>query len=75
MTSETTTAPASAGSAPPSGPSGRVASRRPHAFRRFLATPRFFLIVLIVVLVVVLGILRPSFYNGPFVIAPLITSI
>ncbi|WP_440709447.1 ABC transporter permease [Herbiconiux sp. YIM B11900] len=67
MTSETPASVPAAGS--------RTAARRPHAFRRFLATPRFFLIVLIVVLVVVLGALRPSFYNGPFVIAPLITSI
>jgi ribose transport system permease protein len=53
----------------------RTAIRRPHAFRRFLGTPRFFLLVLIILLVVVLGALRPTFFNGPFVIAPLITSI
>ncbi len=53
----------------------RTATRRPGAVRRFLATPRFFLIVLIIALVVVIGALKPSFFNGPFVIAPLLTSI
>jgi ribose transport system permease protein len=45
------------------------------ALRRFVATPRFFLIVIIAVLVVILGIAKPSFFNGPFVIAPLLTSV
>lgn len=43
--------------------------------RRFTTAPRFFLLVIIVVLVVALGMTKPSFFSGPFVIAPLLTSI
>jgi ribose transport system permease protein len=42
---------------------------------RFVATPRFFLVIIIAVLVVIFGAAKPAFFNGPFVIAPLITSI
>ncbi|HEY5224105.1 MAG TPA: ABC transporter permease [Microbacteriaceae bacterium] len=45
------------------------------AFVRFLATSRFFLLVIIVILVTVFGAAKPAFFNGPFVIAPLLTSI
>jgi len=48
---------------------------RRHSALRFVATPRFFLVVIIVALVVVFGTAMPSFFNGPFVIAPLLTSI
>ena len=40
-----------------------------------MRSPRALLVVLIVVLVVVLASLKPAFLNGPFVIAPLLTSI
>lgn len=41
----------------------------------FVASPKFLLLSIIVALIVILGALKPSFFNGPFVIAPLITSI
>ena len=49
--------------------------RRRRSVLRHVATPRFFLVVIIVVLVVIFGAAMPSFFNGPFVIAPLLTSI
>jgi len=54
-----------------------VSSARPvaTALRAHLATPRFLLLVIIVVLVAVIVALKPSFLNGAFVLAPLITSI
>ncbi|WP_216851612.1 ABC transporter permease [Herbiconiux sp. VKM Ac-2851] len=45
------------------------------ALVRWLGTPRFVLIAIIAVLVGVLIALKPSFLNGAFVLAPLITSI
>lgn len=59
----------------PGSRAGTAHSRGTSLLRRYIATPRFVLVVLIVVLVVVLVILKPSFLNGPFVIAPLLTSI
>ncbi len=47
----------------------------PGLLRRFVATPRFVLVVIIVLLVAVLVAVKPSFLNGTFVIAPLLTSI
>lgn len=40
-----------------------------------LRSPRALLLILIIVLVVILAILKPAFLNGPFVIAPLLTTI
>ncbi|WP_259422865.1 ABC transporter permease [Cnuibacter physcomitrellae] len=51
------------------------AGHGPSLLRRSVATPRFVLVVIIAVLVVVLVLVKPSFLNGPFVIAPLLTSI
>lgn len=48
---------------------------RRHSALRFIATPRFFLAIIIVVLIAVFGVAKPAFFNGPFVIAPLLTSI
>ncbi|TFC91779.1 MULTISPECIES: ABC transporter permease [Cryobacterium] len=55
--------------------SGSSAHLQAGALRRFVATPSFFLLVIIFVLVIVLGSIKPAFFNGPFVIAPLLTGI
>jgi ribose transport system permease protein len=46
-----------------------------HAVQAELRSPRPLLVVLIIVLTIVFAILKPAFLNGPFVIAPLLTSI
>lgn len=43
--------------------------------KKFIASPRFVLLLLIFAIVAVLGITKPSFFNGAFVISPLLTSI
>lgn len=45
------------------------------AVRAEMRSPRALLLVLIAALIVVFAALRPAFLNGPFVIAPLLTSI
>jgi ribose transport system permease protein len=52
----------------------RGATERP-AVIRWLATPRFLLVAIVAVLVIALIALKPSFLNGAFVLAPLITGI
>jgi ribose transport system permease protein len=43
--------------------------------RRVIATPRFFLAIVIIALVIFFGSVKPAFFSGPFVIAPLLTSV
>ncbi|WP_084622224.1 ABC transporter permease [Demequina oxidasica] len=43
--------------------------------KKTAANPRVFLLFLIVLLVVLFGSLKPAFLNGPFVLAPLMSSI
>src|SRR6187431_3206672 len=50
-------------------------TRFARAVRAELRSPRPLLVVLIIVLVVIFATLKPAFLNGPFVIAPLLTSI
>ncbi|MDQ0727681.1 ABC transporter permease [Microbacterium sp. W4I20] len=50
-------------------------SRFASTVRAEVRSPRALLLVLIVALVVTLAVLKPAFLNGPFVIAPLLTSI
>ncbi|MFP3345178.1 hypothetical protein R0J87_22110, partial [Halomonas sp. SIMBA_159] len=50
-------------------------SRLGAAARAELRSPRALLVVLIIVLITTLAILQPAFLNGPFVIAPLLTTI
>lgn len=50
-------------------------SRLRDAVRAEVRSPRALLLVLIVVLFVTFATLKPAFLNGPFVIAPLLTSI
>lgn len=41
----------------------------------FIASPKFLLIFIIISLVTIIGLMKPTFFNGPFVIAPLLASI
>lgn len=50
-------------------------SRFAHAVQVELRSPRPLLVVLIIVLTVIFASFLPAFLNGPFVIAPLLTSI
>lgn len=50
-------------------------SRLARAARAELRSPRPLLVVLIIVLVAIFATLKPAFLNGPFVIAPLLTTI
>jgi len=50
-------------------------TRFARAVRAELRSPRPLLVVLIIVLVVIFATLKPAFLNGPFVIAPLLTTI
>lgn len=43
--------------------------------KKYLTSPQFFLVLIILVLVSVIGTAKPNAFNGPFVIAPLLTSI
>jgi ribose transport system permease protein len=43
--------------------------------KKSVANPRVFLLFLIVLLIVMFGMLKPAFLNGPFVLAPLMSSI
>lgn len=49
--------------------------RREGMIWRFVATPTFLLLLIIVALAGSLGAVKPAFFNGPFVIAPLLTGI
>ncbi len=56
-------------------PAGDARRRQGIDFKRYLTSPQFFLALIILVLVGVIGAAKPNAFNGAFVVAPLLTSI
>ncbi|WP_104089147.1 ABC transporter permease [Arthrobacter sp. GMC3] len=56
-------------------PAGAAKRRQGIDFKRYLTSPQFFLVLIIVVLVGIIGSAKPNAFNGAFVIAPLLTSV
>ncbi|MBP2411794.1 ribose transport system permease protein [Arthrobacter stackebrandtii] len=56
-------------------PAGDARRRQGTDFKRYLTSPQFFLALIILVLVGLIGAAKPNAFNGAFVVAPLLTSI